>query len=253
MSNKRPPMRVRRGRGALDPNRTPPPEVWEKQPLTLKGFVGGDPAKRPRWKNPIPPEPAPWFRYGQSSEQHRARLLQFLTSAPLEIEIGSGDGRFILAWAQAHPDRHFLAFEVRWKLANRIFNRAQEAGLKNLWVSDNDARLVISEVVPDGAISVVHLLMPDPWWKAKHYARRIISPWFVDVLARKLRPGGILRMETDVEGYPEWAERIVEAHPDFKPHNPELGELFADAPLTSRQEWCREHGFPIYRRFWQRR
>ncbi len=243
---------MRRGRGALEIDWDRLREVWAKQPQG-KGLIGGDPHRRTRWKKPLPPEPQPFFRYGHSSTDQQARFVAFLTAAPLEVEIGAGDGRFILDWAARHPDRHFVAFEVRWKHAKRLFEKAQRQGLPNLWVSDSDARVVIAEVFPDASIEVVHLLMPDPWWKPKHQARRIISPWFVDVLAQKLKPGGILRVETDVEGYPEFVEQVVTAHPLFTPHDPALGERFADALPTARQAWCQAKGYPIYRRFFQRR
>ena len=77
-----------------------------------KGLIGGDPRKRPRWLHPLPPEPAHAFRLLQSSPEHIARLKQFLASAPLETEIGSVPGDFILDRAKKHPERHFLAFEV---------------------------------------------------------------------------------------------------------------------------------------------
>ena len=246
---KREPMR--RGRGKLDVDWGQLREVWEKVPQG-KGLIGGDPRRRARWKRPLPPEPAPFFRYGHSSRAQEERFLAFLTAAPLEVEIGAGNGQFILDWAQQHPHRHFVAFEVRWKHAKRIFEKAQRLGLSNLWVSDSDARLVIAELFPDASVEVFHILMPDPWWKPKHQARRIISPWFVEVLARKLKPGGILRVETDVEGYPEFVERVVTAHPLFASHDPALGERFAQAAPTARQAWCLEKGHPIYRRYFRR-
>lgn len=243
---------IRRGKGVLEIDEARLRKVWEEQKRG-RGLIGGDPRRRPRWVHPIPEEPAPWFRLGQSSPEHRERLVRFLTEAPAEIEIGAGSGHFIVDWAQRHPDRHFLAFEVRWKYANKIYRKLTKRNLTNLWVSDDDARVTIPEVVPDESIDVFHILMPDPWWRPKHQAKRIFSPWFIDVLARKLKPGGILRFETDVEGYPEFVDRLVAEHPLLLPHNPDLGERFADATLTMRQQWCVEHHIPIFKRFYQRR
>jgi len=256
MSKKRPSHRrgaIHRGRGKLDVDVTALAETWRRQEDSGKGLIGGDPQRKPFWKHPQPPEPAPWYRHGVASPAHQQRLHDFLTRAPLEIEIGSGDGRFIIAWAEQHPDRHFLAFEVRWKYARRMFERAQKRGLGNLWVSDNDARIVIPDVVPDNSVEVFHILMPDPWWKPKHQAKRVIAPWFVQVLARKLKPGGILRVETDVEGYPEFVDAVVaESGAALAPHNPSLGERFAQAPPTTRQLWCQTHHVPVYRRYYQK-
>jgi len=243
---------IRRGRGRLELDPAALDAVWAQQKKRGKGLIGGDPARRPHWKHPQPPEPAPWYRRGQSSSDHFQRLLVFLTAAPLEVEIGAGDGRFITAWARQHPQRHFFAFEVRWKYAHRMFERAQQMDLENLWISDNDARVALAEVFPDESVAVFHILMPDPWWKPKHQAKRLIAPWFVDILARKLRPGGILRVETDVEGYPEFVEAVVTQIPALSAHEPALAARFADAPPTTRQIWCREHGVPVYRRFFRK-
>ncbi len=244
---------IRRGRGKLEIDPRQLAEIWLRQQQEGKGLIGGDPARRPRWKHPAPPEPAPWYRHGLASPAHTQRLYEFLAAAPLEVEIGAGDGRFIVAWAQRHPQRHFLAFEVRWKYTHRMYERAQKRGLTNLWVSDNDARVVIPEVLPDASVEVFHILMPDPWWKPKHQAKRLLAPWFISILARKLKPGGILRVETDVEGYPEFVETLIAAEPLLAPHDPALEARFADAPLTTRQIWCRDHGVPVYRRFFRRR
>ena len=243
---------IRRGRGKLNLNPDELAETWRQQEQRGKGLIGGDPQRKPSWKHSQPPEPAAWYRHDLASPAHQQRLRDFLTSAPLEIEIGAGDGRFIIAWAEQHPDRHFFAFEVRWKYARRMFARAQKHGLANLWVSDNDARIAIPEAVPDGSVEVFHILMPDPWWKPKHQAKRLIAPWFVQILARKLKPGGLLRVETDVEGYPDFVRAVVAEVPAFSPDNPALAARFAAAPPTTRQLWCQEHHVPIYRLCFQK-
>ncbi len=209
-----------------------------------KGLIGGDPRKRPRWLHPLPPEPAPAFRLLQSSPEHLERLRIFLNAAPLEIEIGSGPGDFIFDRATRHPERHFLAFEVKWKLVRDLVQQVQAAGLENLWVSDDDARFDLPRLLTPNSVDVFHILFPDPWWKPKHQPRRLFAPPFVDVLALLLKPAGILRIATDVPGYAEVITEVVEAHPDFSPHNPDLAALFADAAPTSRQVFCDKIGRP---------
>ncbi len=244
--------RLRRGKGKLDVDLD---EVRHVDALHRAGhgLIGGDPYKR-HARNPlVPPEPAPWFCVAQASPAHWRRLRRFLLEAPVEVEIGAGDGRFILNWAERHPNRHFLAFEIRPKHVKRIYSGIVERGLDNLWVCDDDARGVLLDIVPPGTVEVVHLLMPDPWWKKRQARRRLVSPYMLDVLATVLKPGGIFRFETDVEGYPELVDALIADHPAFAPHDPDLAERFADAPLTSRQLWCAEHGVPVQRRYYVRR
>ncbi|NOX63529.1 MAG: hypothetical protein GXP42_16520 [Chloroflexi bacterium] len=204
-----------------------------------KGLIGGDPKRRPH-RPPLPPEPAPAFRLFGSSAEHLERLEAFLAAAPLEVEIGSGGGEFILDWAARHPERHFLAFEVKWKAMRRIVERAQRLGLTNLWVSDDDARYDLPRLLWPASVEVFHILFPDPWWKPKHQPRRIFVPPFLDVLAILLKPGGVLRVATDVPGYADYIRDLVENHPDFQTHNPALAARFASAAATARQAFCDE-------------
>ena len=213
-----------------------------------KGLIGGDPERRPHWLHPLPPEPAPAFRLLQSSPDHLERLHRFFAQAPLEIEIGSGRGEFILDWAAQHPDRHFLAFEVKWKLMMRIAERAERRGLRNLWVSDDDARYDLPRLLAPGKVEVFHILFPDPWWKSKHQARRLFVPPFVRILASLLRPGGILRIATDVPDYAEHIRALIGDEPTLNLHQADLteqvAERFALATPTSRQVFCDEIGRP---------
>ena len=218
-----------------------------------KGLIGGDPRKRPRWLHPLPEEPAPAFRLMQSSSQHLARLQAFLEEAPLEIEIGSGPGDFILDRAAKRPGRHFLAFEVKWKLVREMVKRAQQRGIDNLWASDDDARFDLPRLLKPDSVDIFHILFPDPWWKPKHQIQRLFAPPFVDVLAVLLKPGGILRAATDVPGYAEVIQDVVEAHPDFLPHNPHLAAQFTDAAATSRQAFCDKIGRPYRFFYFQKR
>nr|WP_290669183.1 hypothetical protein [Ardenticatena sp.] len=243
---------LRRGKGKLEID-WEEMESIEAEHRAGRGLFGGDPYLRHARNPHIPPEPARWFCLAHASEEHRARLRAFLTSAPVELEIGSGDGRFIVEWAAIYPDRHFLAFEVRGRLVHTMYRAIEERGLTNVWVCDDDARAAIPEIVPPATVDVVHILMPDPWWKQRHARRRLFSLHMLSILAQVLKPGGILRFESDVEGYPEVLDRLIERHPDFEPHDPALAERFANAPLTTRQQWCVEHGVPIFRRFYRRR
>lgn len=218
-----------------------------------KGLIGGDPRRRPRWLHPLPPEPARAFRLHQSSPEHLERLRAFLQAGgPLEIEIGSGRGEFILAWAARHPDRRFLAFEVKWKLMQRLVERAERLGLTNLWVSDDDARYDLPRLLPPASVAVIHILFPDPWWKPKHQSRRLFIPPFIATMAELLQPGGILRVATDVPGYAEFIVAQVTAHPAFSAPQPDLAAAFAEAVPTSRQAFCDAIGRPYQYLYFQR-
>lgn len=241
MPEPQPPYRV--GRDAFETDGTRLQKALERYEEG-KGLIGGDPSRRPDGSRPLPEQFPRAFRLLGAAPEKRKHLQHFLQEAPLEIEIGSGRGAFILDWAAQHPHRHFLAFEVKTKLMLRIARRAQTRGLENLWVSDDDARYTLPRLLNPASVEVFHILFPDPWWKPKHQARRVFTPPFIDVLAILLRPAGLLRIATDVPGYARHIQEQLEAHPAFAGPVPALAERFAAATPTDRQVFCDEIGRP---------
>jgi tRNA (guanine-N7-)-methyltransferase len=75
--------------------------------------------------------------------------------------------------------------------------------LANVRVLHGDARPLI-EAMQDGSLAGLYVLFPDPWPKARHFKRRIVSPWFLDEAARLLRSGARLRIASDVDDYISW-------------------------------------------------
>ncbi|HSU86265.1 MAG TPA: tRNA (guanosine(46)-N7)-methyltransferase TrmB [Chthoniobacterales bacterium] len=125
----------------------------------------------------------------------------FGRAAPLEVDLGCGDGRFIIAQAATFPDRNFLGIE---KLEGRVetaCRKGARAGLRNLRVLRIETSYAIQYLLPAGSADAVHLLFPDPWPKGKHRRRRIVTPEFFASVHRLLGPYGRLRIVTDQEKY----------------------------------------------------
>ena len=222
-----------------------------------KGLIGGHPRCRPGHDR-LPPWGLnrPFFRTfalddtrGWNGEHLRADLA---SDRPLEIEIGFGRGDFILDRAQRYPQRLFIGYEVKTKAARLALQRVGRLELDNLWISDDDVRVSLPEVIPDGRIDVVHVLFPDPWWKEQHKIKRLFSPPFVDLLAQKLRPGGLLHFKSDVEQYNEFVRYLVGRHPAFGAHDSELADRIGPHAPTHREHWCYEHDLPVWASYFAR-
>jgi tRNA (guanine-N7-)-methyltransferase len=105
--------------------------------------------------------------------------------------------------------------------------RINEFELKNLRLINEDARIVLSKNMPDQCLDAVHLYFPDPWHKKKHWKRRIVQDDFVDLIYRKLKPGGYIHIATDWVAYADWTQEKfgsdsrfsggVIPKPDFRP------------------------------------
>ena len=66
--------------------------------------------------------------------------------------------------------------------------------------------------IPDGALSFVYLLHPDPWPKNRHAKRRMMNDGPLDLIAAKLKPGGEFRMATDHPVYLDHALMVMQRH-----------------------------------------
>ncbi|HNS03526.1 MAG TPA: hypothetical protein PKM78_14225 [Anaerolineae bacterium] len=224
-----------------------------------RGLIGGDPNRRPahvRWR-PIP-EQQPYFRLIDISAEKRARLAGFLAGEaagsvgdvaahrPLEIEIGFGMGEFLAGRAQAQAERRFLGFEVKRDLCRLAIRSLLQAGLDNVWISDDDARWALPQLGLDGRVAVIHVLYPDPWWKRRHQVKRLFSLPFLDLVHQLLIPGGLLHVRSDVEGYAQLIQQVVAEHGGFSANDPALAAPFDADPPTRREAYCREIDRPYW-------
>ena len=125
----------------------------------------------------------------------------FAQPQPTELEIGCGDGGFLLEYAQRHPERNFLGVERLLGRVRKLSKRGQHAGLTNLRLLRIEARYVLDYLLPERAFSAVHIYFPDPWPKDKHARHRLIQPDFLPRIRRILAPGSVLYLRTDDPPY----------------------------------------------------
>ncbi len=138
-------------------------------------------------------------------------------TAPLIVEIGSGQGHAIVHAATTTPDTDFLAVEVfRAGLARTMLD-ADRAGADNLRLVEANAPEVLEHLLPAGSVDELWIFFPDPWHKKKHTKRRLVAPEFPPLAARALRDGGVLRLATDWEDYALQMREVMAGAADFTP------------------------------------
>lgn len=145
-----------------------------------------------------------WPRYGiETSGEPVDFKANFGRTAPLTLEVGFGNGESLLALAAAHPERDYVGIEVHRPGIGHLMLRAEELGLGNVRAICRDAVEVLQQCVAPDSLAELLLYFPDPWPKKRHHKRRIVQPVFVELVASRLRPGGVLRMATDWQPYAE--------------------------------------------------
>jgi tRNA (guanine-N7-)-methyltransferase len=196
----------------------------------------------------------PWFQTAQELPAPLDPRALFGNDHPLELEIGSGRGLFLVNAGTACPDRNFLGVECDFKEARRAARRLQKRALPNVIIVGADARLFLPRWLPESCAAAMHVYFPDPWWKRRHKKRRIFTAEFVDQAARVLLSAGLLHVWTDVAEYMEVIRRLVDQHAAFAAVDPpaERAPRHDMDYQTSFERKKRKLGVPIHRACWQR-
>ena len=169
----------------------------------------------------LPEEPLDWERL-------------FAVRRPVQVEIGSGKGRFLIAAAERDRRTNWVGLERRWSTLSLGVERIARRGLDNALMVRCDAMLVVRKLIPPGSVAGFHIYYPDPWWKARQRKRRVFNGAFVADLARGLMPAGTLRLATDVAEYYEEILDVIGASGLFEPRTLTEDEWTPGGePLTS--------------------
>ena len=132
---------------------------------------------------------------------------------PLHFEIGFGGGEHLAARADLLPDHGFIGCEPFLNGVVGALTHVRDERLTNVRLHMGDALQVLPRV-PDGALSFLYLLHPDPWPKARHAKRRMMNDGPLALIAAKLKPGGEFRFSTDHPVYLRHALMVMRRHTD---------------------------------------
>jgi len=174
------------------------------------------------------------------------------TERPFEVDLGCGDGGFLLKVSELLPDRDFLAVERVKGRVHKVRQDLQREGRDNARILRLDSIYVVGWLLPANSVSRLHLLCPDPWPKKKHHKNRILrSQEFLGGLERILIPGGEFLLKTDQEDYFEEALEALKGQPWAEPLSWEQGEVEPYPETDFERQWL-GMGRSIYRARWAR-
>lgn len=172
-----------------------------------------------------------------------------------EIEIGFGKGHFILDRATDNPHIVLLGLEVRRKWVDLVSSRAEKRQLANVSVRYGDARRVLQRIQQDASVSRFFVNFPDPWWKARHVKRMVVTDTVVGEMGRLLRDGGELFVQTDVDFRARDYLELLSRQPFLEPESEDRGVMEHNpfGARSLREKKCEEIGLPIYRMLFRRK
>jgi tRNA (guanine-N7-)-methyltransferase len=174
----------------------------------------------------------------------------FASNRPLVLELGSGDGSFLVEYARLHPDKNFLGVERLLGRLRKIERKGLRAGLTNLRLIRIEASYLIQYLIPAESVVALHIYFPDPWPKRKHRKHRLINPRFAELVGKVLLPGGDIYLRTDDGDYFAQVQQVFGANEMFRPvPTPDL----LAAITTDFERDFQARGIPTLRAAYQRK
>ena len=166
-----------------------------------------------------------WSRFGVDyAGESRDLDALFGRHAPRVLEIGFGNGE-ALAWGVEHdPARDYVGIEVHRPGVGRLMNALAARDARNVRIWNHDAVEVLQNEIPPAALDEVRIWFPDPWPKKRHHKRRLIQPAFIELLAGRVKPGGLLHLATDWPGYASHMREVLAPQPGWRLREGESGE-----------------------------
>ena len=162
-----------------------------------------------------------WPAYGRNvSDEIVDREALFGRRAPLIVEIGSGTGTSTAAMAAAEPDIDVIAVEVYQPGLAQLLGMILREGLENVRMIRGDGVDVLTNMFAPADLDGVRVFFPDPWPKARHHKRRLLQSGTFELIASRLKPGGVLHVATDHADYAEWIAETGDAEPALQRLDP---------------------------------
>ena len=145
-----------------------------------------------------------WDRYAIEIKSELNLNQIFPEKTKVIMEIGSGMGEATAQIAKANPEVGYVAVEMHSPGLAALLILINQMELENIKLIREDATYLLANHTPDNSVDGIHLLFPDPWPKNRQHKRRMVQSEFIEMVGRKLKPGGFIHIATDWQPYADW-------------------------------------------------
>lgn len=137
----------------------------------------------------------------------------FGAERPLILEIGFGQGHFLLHLARERAEANLVGVEISNRCLTRVERAVERQGLRQVRLIHSKAETALQFLFTPASISEVHINFPDPWFRERHGHRRLMQRNTLDLLVNRMRPGADLHLATDIRAYAEMSHELLAATP----------------------------------------
>ncbi len=120
---------------------------------------------------------------------------------PIHLDIGSAKGEFLIELAKNYPEWNFVGFEIREPLVSLCEKKRKQLKLNNLKFLFCNVNVSLDEWLSDldyGQLKRVSIQFPDPWFKRKHFKRRVLKTNLLNSIAKYMSKDGEIFIQSDI-------------------------------------------------------
>lgn len=165
--------------------------------------------------------------------------------APLIVDIGCGNGRYLIGSAWSRADHDHVGIDILPLVLRYATRRANQRGLCNIRFAAIDGQRFVSQYLAPASVREFHIYHPQPFHDPRQTERRLLTPTFLAQVHRALEPGDRLFLQTDNAPYWRYLQQVVPAFFNWQ----EQPQPWPDSPKgrTRREILALRRGLPIYR------